>query len=142
MRTYVMLAVALASTSTMLVASGNFNPADARVTLSQCISNRGSCRGACIRATGPTGQFNPWTLGYQYCLNKCDDNHAACVNFSMSGGMLDRGGGGKPRPPRNTNVVAPLGGGLLEPSSGFNPQAPAATGTPVGGGRTAPGQIR
>lgn len=136
------LFLALALAPAMLAASGSFTSADARMSLSQCISKRDSCRSACIRANGPPGQLNPWTLEYQYCLNKCESNHAACVNFSMGGGMADRGPG-QGRPPRNTNVVAPLGGGLLDPSPGFNPQAPAATGTPTGsGGRASSGRLR
>ena len=56
MRAYIMLASAAALTCAMLASTGQFNPADARMSLSQCISKRGSCRGACIRATGPSGQ--------------------------------------------------------------------------------------
>jgi hypothetical protein len=139
MRAYIVLASAAALASAMLASAGGFSPADARISLSQCISKRGSCRSACIRATGPTGQSNPWTLGFQYCLNRCDDNHAACVNFAMSSGVLDPGPKG--RPPKRTNVVSPLGAGILDSGPGFNPQTPGATGRPVGGGAR-PAQIR
>ena len=142
MRASILLATALASA--MLASSGQFNPADARMTLSQCISKRSDCRGACIRANGPPGKLNPVTLQSQYCKNRCEGNHAACVDFVMSMNSTLDPGRGPSRPPRR-DAVAPTGG-ILEPSQGFNPQGPAATGSPLGGGgggRPAPpAQIR
>ena len=132
MRASIMLVVATALASAMLTAAGGFSPADARMSLNQCISNRASCRSACFAAQGPAGHSFPWTLGFQYCLNHCDDNHAACVDFAMSNSRSASDGGPSTKPPKRPGV---LDGGLLAPDQGFSTQAPSATGSPV---RTAP----
>ena len=85
-----------------------------------------------------------WGISNCHCVQK-----PAFKGFVKQGKFVkgERGvvldpGRGQGRPSRGTNVVAPLGGGILEQSPGFTPQAPAATGAPVGGGRAPPGQIR
>ena len=140
MRAYLMLPLAATLTSAILTSAAEFNPADARMSLSQCRSKEVACHRRCT--LGLNGQEANSATFYRLkqCLNNCDSNHAACVDFSMSSSVLEPGRG-KKRPPRGTNLVSPLGGGILDPSSGLNPQGPAATGRPVGGsGR--PAQIR
>ena len=133
MRKSNMLVVATALASAMLTSTGGFSPADAaKISLNQCISNRASCRSACFAAQGPAGHSFPWTLGFQYCLNHCDDNHAACVDVAMGSSLSAGDGGPSKKPPKRPAEAAPPGGGLLQGDPGLSGQGPSRTGTGTG----------
>ena len=134
MRKSIMLVLATALASPMLISTGAFSPADARVTLNQCIGNRSACEQRCVRTHA---NAIPWTndyYHYQLCYAACQSNHAACVDFAMSQMTAVDGGTKPPRRPRG-NTVAPTGAlldrGLLQPNWGFGTQAPAPTGRPA-----------
>ena len=131
-----MLVVATALASAMLTSAGEFSPADARMTLNQCRSNETGCHNSCLLSLNGM-EYNSSTLyGLKQCLNRCDGNHAACVDFvfnQLAGAII---GGGPSKPPKRPAEAARPGGGLLQSDPGFSPQGPARTGTPgrPGGG--------
>jgi hypothetical protein len=120
------LIAATALASALLTFAGTFSPADARMTLNQCISNRSACRSACFAAQGPAGKPFPWTLEFQNCLNHCNDNHAACVDFVM-GGIAVQSTAGSSKPPK----PGVFDGGLLGTSHDLSTQGPTGAGSPL-----------
>jgi hypothetical protein len=120
----------LIAATALLAVAGEFSPADARMTLNQCISNRAACRSACFAAQGPAGHSFPWTVEFQYCLNHCNDNHSACVDFVM-GGIAVQSTGGSSKPPK----PGVFDGGLLGTSHDLSTQGPTGAGAPL---QTAP----
>jgi hypothetical protein len=70
------LIVAAILGSMALTSADPFSPAEARVTLHQCSQNFTRCTNVC--ADFPTFQQ------IFYCMARCRDNHAACVDFSLS----------------------------------------------------------
>ena len=123
MRTSVKLGAAMALASTMLTFAGRFSPADARIALSDCISAEWACHKKCLLELNGM----PATLETVYgvlvpCLNQCDGNHAACVDFFFNQARINPSS-----PPQGPGPT----GGLLDNNPGFSPQGPAATGTPV-----------
>jgi hypothetical protein len=120
----------------MLISSGQFSPAEARMTLGQCISKEKTCRRACL--LGLNGmEVAPETFqALGQCFSNCSSNHSACVDFSMGQISAVRGEGPSGKPPKGN--LTPVGGGLLETSPGLAPTGPAPTGTllqtrPAGG---------
>ena len=124
MRAPTMLIAATALASALLTFAGAFSPADARMTLNQCIANRDACRHACFAAGGPAGKPFPWTLEFQNCLNHCSDNHAACVDFVM-GSIAVQSTGGSSKPPKIFD------GGLLGNGHDLSTQGPVGSGSPL-----------
>jgi hypothetical protein len=56
-----------------------------RVTLHQCIGNDSACTLNCVRGVlypPPIGGLSD--LQYKQCRNRCDANHAACVDLAFS----------------------------------------------------------
>ena len=56
-----------------------------RVSLHQCIAIDNSCTRACVRGVllpPPWGGLSD--LQYKECRNRCDANHAACVDLAFS----------------------------------------------------------
>jgi len=127
-----------AVTGAVLTAAGGFDLAAAPVALSKCIKNRDSCELTCtMRRMERPGALTP--LEYKQCTNRCDANHAACVDQAMdlspdAGVASDRSPGrfgavtpDDSRPSRVMQAPNILGGG------GLPTQGPAATGTPSSG---------
>lgn len=134
MRKSILLVLATALASAMLASSGGFSPADARVTLNQCRSNETACHQRCLLSLNGM-EYNSSTLyGLKQCLNKCDSNHAACVDFvfSQSAGAIIDGGGPPKKPPKRPAEAAPPSAGILDSGPVFSPQGPARTGSPRG----------
>ena len=87
MRKSIILIVAAALGSSVLIASADFSSAVARprVTLGQCIGNYNGCRLGCtygVVMPPPWGGLSD--LEYKQCQNACDANHAACVDLAFS----------------------------------------------------------
>ena len=101
-------------------------PAAAKMTLSQCIAKEQQCKTGCIDVDAPV--VDPkWT----FCFNRCEANHAACVDLAMDL-SADGGDGPSVKPPKaNVGAAAPKAG-LLDAQPGFSPQGPAPTGAPLG----------
>jgi hypothetical protein len=114
--------VAAAFGSAVLICAGAFDPAVARITLSQCISNYEACHASCY---DPDSALPPGAAE-GYCWQRCDDNHAACVDRAMN---LSAGASGKStKPPKNKPGLTPPPTGLMESGPGLSPTGPAATG--------------
>ena len=125
MRTFTMLIAATVLASPLLISAGEFSPAEARMSLGQCISKEKQCRRNCL--LGLNGmEVAPETFqALGQCFSNCGSNHSACVDFSM-GQISSAHAGDSGKPPK-----APLGGGLLETGHGFATQGPAASGSPL-----------
>jgi hypothetical protein len=126
--------VAAAFGSAALICAAGFDPAAARITLSQCSGTYNACMQKCEldSPTPPPAQGTAW---WGNCKSNCDDNHAACVDKAMS--LNRESGGGGSSPPKNKVKLTPPATGLLDSNSGFPNSGPAATGskhgTPPGG---------
>lgn len=131
MRASTMLIVATALASSALIST-----AEARISLAQCRSNEIACHRACLISMNGSEVNSDLFYRLKQCLNACDANHAACVDFAMSNAaVLTQGGSGTTRPPRNFGV---LNGGLLSQDHGLATQGPASTGSPIVVAPTAP----
>jgi hypothetical protein len=122
MRASTLLIAATALASSLLVSA-----AEARISLNQCRSNEVACHRACLISINGSTASSDTLYRLKQCLNGCDANHAACVDFAMSNAMLSSDGG-PAKPPKNFGV---LNGGLLSNDPGFATQAPSAIGTPI-----------
>jgi hypothetical protein len=128
MRPFSMLIAATLLASPLLISAGEFSPAEARMSLGQCISKEKQCRRNCLLGLNGMEAVPETFQALGQCFSNCSSNHSACVDFSMgqiSAVKAESSG----KPPKGTNT--PLGGGLLETSQGFATQGPAATGSPL-----------
>jgi hypothetical protein len=110
---------------------GAVAPAAAKMTLNQCIANEQRCRNSCIDFDSPI--VDP---KWNNCLNRCEANHAACVDFAMD--FADQRGIPTEKPPRATVGTVGPKPGHLDPHPGFSPHVPATTGAPLCGGAAPP----
>ena len=111
------------------------------VAQAQCQTNREACDGKC----GPIATGSPWDLGggggFQVhqqaieCRGKCKKTFDMCMRRAsiMANPPATVVQGVRPQRPNNPTVKP----GLLDNSTGFSTQGPAATGSPsaTGGGR-------
>src|ERR1041384_1929901 len=117
---------------TMFALTAGVAVARPKVTLSQCAAKWESCTGWC-----PGYGYSPIPpssnpLSDKNCLNRCDANHAACVDAAMSRNVRAP----NPKPPRPDRGRRLPSEGILEEAGGFGETTVSPAGTPKG---TAPG---
>ena len=119
---------------TMLISAAGFDPAAARITLSQCSGTYNACMQKC-ELDSPTPPPSQGTAWWGNCKSSCDETHAACVDKAMN--LSEGAGGQSTKPPKNKPGLTPPPTGLMESGPGLSPTGPAATGgkrgTPSGG---------
>jgi len=113
------LIVAATLGSAVLISAGAFSPAAARIVLSDCISQHNRCLASCALAG-----WNPDSPTFPKACsgggkNRCDANHAACVDRAMTLKRANATGSGPAPGVRGpASVRAPLGTGSMQPALG------------------------
>jgi len=111
------LIVAATLGSAMLISAGAFSPAAARMMLSDCISQHNRCLASCALAG-----WNPDSPTFPNSCsgggkNRCDANHAACVDRAMTLKPVNATGPGPAPGVRGpASVRAPLGTAGVQPA--------------------------